>query len=206
MATFTDLDSTYRNRNTYPNPANYTVEDSQVRAWSVNPRTVSANSARPGSRALEFVESIDVERFILPYTDVTYVNKLGVTITVPLADIQRVYLDVHTSRYNDQGLISTIDNKNTKAKFMFVQDKIQEDTLGNPRWIHYKCKMNQVMRFARNEPIIINIMQELGYTIVIPDAGIDPDPLMQTYIMLKITPYFRDGGFNNSGIGLITTF
>ena len=66
MATFVDLDSIYRNRITYPNPASYVVEDSQVRAWSANPRQVSANSARPGSRALEFVESIELKHLTLP--------------------------------------------------------------------------------------------------------------------------------------------
>lgn len=202
MATYIDFDSTYRNINTYPNPADYVVEDSQVRDWIREPRTVSANSNRPGNRVIEFTQSLEVEGCILPYTNITYVDGLGVTQTTHTADLQRIYIDVHTLRFNDLRLIYSIEDKLNKARFVLIQDKIQKDSTDTPKWVQFKTNnMDQVTRFSRNEAVKVTFMQERGYTIIIAD-GQTPDPSKQTWLNLEIKPYFRDADYANHGLGL----
>jgi len=203
MSTFIDLDSTYRNITSYPNPASYTVDGNQIRTWYQSPRQVTQNSIRPGNRIVEFSQSVKVVKFILPYGNVTYTDNLGVVHTVNTADLQRIYLDVHSINYNDKQLIYSIDNKFANARFVLTQERIQFSTVtGLPVWVFFFAHMDQVTRFPRNEPVVINIMQEQGYTIVIPDTTPVPNPLAQTYILLEIIPYFRDGEFSNHGAGL----
>jgi hypothetical protein len=203
MATYIDLDSTYRNFTSYPNPANYVVEDSQVRDWIREPRQVNALSSKPGNKVLEFMQTVEIEGFTLPYTDITYVDSTGTTIATHTADLQRIYVDVHTVRFNDLRMIQTIDDKINKSRFVLVQDKVQLNSLGNPFVIQYKThRMNQAMRFSRNEPVKFTVMQENGFTIIIPDPGETPDPLMQVWINLAIKPYYRDAEYSNQGLQL----
>lgn len=202
MATYIDFDSTLRNIVTYPNPADYVVEDSQVRDWIREPRTVTANSNRPGNKVLEFAQSVQVEGCILPYTLITYVDNLGVTQTTHTADLQRIYIDVHTLRFNDLRLIYSIEDKMNKARFVLTQFQIQNDSSNVPRWVQFRTNnMDQVTRFARNEAVKVTFMQERGHVIIIPD-GQTPDPLRQTWLNLEIKPYFRDADFANHGLGL----
>jgi hypothetical protein len=201
MSTFTDLDSSYRIVNTFPNPANYTVEDAQVATWFREPRTVSANSSRPGSRAIEFSQAVDIKHLILPAIPASYVNASGVTVNFLTTNLQRIYLDVHTSRYNDLNLIQSIDNHASHARFVLFQERIQFDDMGSPMWVHFGSRINQIMRWSRCDPVTINIMQEQFFTIIIPDT--DPiTPANQTYILVEVTPSFRDGHYNNISVGL----
>lgn len=203
MATYIDFDSTYRNSITYPNPADYVVEDSQVRDWIREPRTVTANSNRPGNRVIEFAQSLEIEGCILPFTTITYVDGLGITRTTHTANLQRIYLDIHTLRFNDLRLIYTIEDRLNKARFALTQYKIQKDSTDTPKWVQFRTnKMDQVTRFARNESVKVTFMQENGYTIIIPDTTPVPDPANQTWINLEVKPYFRDADFANHGLGL----
>ncbi len=203
MATYIDLDSTYRNFTSYPNPANYVVEDNQVRDWIREPRQVNALSSKPGNKVLEFMQTVEIEGFTLPYTAITYVDATGATIATHTADLQRIYVDVHTVRYNDLRMIQTIDDKLNKARFVLVQDKVQLNSLSAPFLIQYKThRMNQAMRFSRNESIKFTVMQENGFIIIIPDPGETPDPTKQVWINLAIKPYYRDAEYSNQGLQL----
>lgn len=197
MASYFDLDSSYRKVDTYPNPAKYVVEGDQISAWDRAPRQVTSNSNRQKIRTLEFAESAEVKALILPYINFTYTKKDGSIMNGHTADLQRVYLDVHSIRFPDMRLISTIGSVITNARFVLTRDKIQYDSNNNPVWVLFETKMDQVIRFARNEPLQVDIMQEEGYTIVIPDQN----PIVkanQTYISLEITPYMIDGNYTNN--------
>lgn len=209
MATYIDLNSLFRDANFYTNPAEYVVNATQVATWHRSPRTVSAHSARPGSRAVEFTQSVQCKQLTLPYTDYKYISN-GQEISDHTANLQRIYLDVHTEKHNDRHLVSTIDNKISKAKFVLTRENIQFDISMNPISINFGCRMDQVMRFPRYEAIRINIMQEEGKTIFITDnISRDPsgniislDKAKQTWILLEVVPYYRDGDYNNHAIGL----
>jgi hypothetical protein len=201
MSTYIDLDSSYRKTDTYTNPASYVVESDQISLWNRAPRQVTANSTRQKVRTLEFAESVEVKHFILPYTQFSYVKNDGTVVNSHIADLQRVYLDVHSVRYADTRLITTINSVIPKARFVLTPHRIQYDSNNNPIWIEYETKMDQVLRFSRNEPIVIEIMQEEGYTIIISDT-VPITKSKQTYILLELTPYMIDGGYTNSDIQL----
>jgi hypothetical protein len=156
----------------------------------------------PSNRAVEFSQSVQVTEFVLPYTTATYVDNMNVTHTVQTGDLQRLYIDVHTTDYNDQRLIYSIDDHIRGARFALTRNKVQNNTLGVPTWIKFKTNMDQVTRFTRNQPIVINIMQEQGYTLIINDPGPLPDSLLQNWLLLEVMPYFRDANFTNQGLGL----
>lgn len=197
MASYFDLDSSYRKVDTYPNPAKYIVEGDQISAWDRAPRQVTSNNNRQKIRTLEFAESAEVKALILPYIAFTYTKRDGSVMNGHTADLQRVYLDVHSIRFPDMRLISTIGSVITNARFVLTRDKIQYDSNNTPVWVLFETKMDQVIRFSRNEPLQVDIMQEEGYTIVIPDQN----PIVkanQTYISLEITPYMIDGNYTNN--------
>ena len=200
MATFIDLDSSYRNFVDYPNPADYVVEDRQVKDWLREPRQVTAFSNKPSNKVIEFMQTVEVVGFTLPYTAITYTNSVGTIVNTHTADLRRIYLDVHTLQYNDLRMIQSIDGKLNKARFVLIQDKIQLNSAGNPFLIQYKTRMNQSMRFPRNEPLKFTVMQENGHIIVIPDPGITPDPTKQVWTNLVIKPYYRDAEYSNHGL------
>lgn len=202
MSTFIDLNSTYRNFTDYPNPADYTVESNQVQDWIREARQVTAFSNRPGNKAIEFMQTVGIVGLTLPYTAITYTNSSGVIVNTHTADLQRIYLDVHSLRYNDLRMIQSIDDRLNKARFVLLQDKIQTNFSGNPFLIQFKTRMDQAMRFSRNEPLKFTVMQEDGYTIVISDPGPTPDPTKQVWANLVITPYYRDAEYSNHGLQL----
>jgi hypothetical protein len=211
MAQFFDLDSAFRDVCQYPNPACYELTYNQIKSWFPSARTVIANSPNPSTRSVEFTQSVKVLLLYLPYTTVTYITNpndpIGSTVTINTADIQRLYLDVHTINKNDGQAMFTINNIPTSgvrnARFVLKRDNIQLDSNGVPRWLLFKCDMDQVMRIDRDKALSIRILQEQGYQIIISDT--DPVTLAnQTYINLQIMPYFLDANFRNNGIGLIS--
>ena len=150
-------------------------------------------------------------------------------ITVHTSALPRIYLDVHTERYNDKNLLNTIDNKVPSARFVLTQECIQYDASMNPMWVKFSARMDQVIRFARNESFVISIMQEQGHVITIDDyttsggvfdpntndiavkvdpsggtysSVLTPSKDRQTYILLELVPYYRDGDYNNHALGL----
>lgn len=200
MATYIDLDSSYRKTGTYPNPAMYIVESDQVALWNRAPRQVTANTTRQKTRTLEFAESAEIKILTLPYSVFSYTKQDGTVINSHTADLQRIYLDIHSVKYADTRLITTIGSIIPKARFVLTRQTIQNDNLGVPKWIQFGTHMDQVIRFCRNEPIVIEIMQEEGYEIVIPDT-IPITKGQQTYILLELTPYMIDGNYTNNDIG-----
>ncbi len=169
MSRYIDLDSSYRDRVTYQNPADYVVESSQANTWYQAPRTVNAFANPPQARALDFTQSIEVKHLLLPYTDITYRTNTGAIVTTHTANLQRVYLNIHSVSKDDRYLISTIENKISKAKFVCTRKEIQSDANDVESWILFECKMDQVMRFNRGEGVVFQILQEQGYVIVISD-------------------------------------
>jgi hypothetical protein len=203
MTTYIDLDSYYRIRETYPNPADYVVEDSQVRDWIREPRSVTAMSSRPGNKVLDFTQTVEIEGFTLPYTAITYIDSTGTIVNTHTADLTRIYVDVHTVRYNDLRLIQTIDDKLNKTRFVLTPERIQHDSADQPIAIQFRTnRMNQVMRFATDQSIKFTVMQERGFTIIIDDSGQDPDPTKQIWVNIAVKPYYRDGLYANHGLGL----
>ena len=194
MATFIDLDSIFRDRETYPNENSYELLPKQVKAWFTSARTVRAYPQNPTSTPLEFATTVRISYLALPYTE-------------DLAEFPRIYLNFESKLYKDIHLISAIDGKHPNAKFVCVPDRVQNDRNGDPLWIHYKCAMEQTMRFRRGDPIKFEITTRSDDILPQQDTSspVDPDPTKQTVCTFEITPYIRDGDYTNNLLETHTT-
>lgn len=117
-----------------------------------------------------------------------------------LLDFPRIYLDFHSHRYNDARFLKTIKGVLADAKFVLTIDRTQFDDTLAPKWIHYKTHGEQVMRFKRDDPVIMRLMTRDGTTIPFfnePDLNIPTNPDKQTMLTVNCTPYLRDAVFSN---------
>ena len=185
MANFIDLDSIWRDREIYPNENNYEVGSAQVDSWYKSSRAVRAYPQNPNTQPLEFATTVNIKYLTLPYSDT-------------LSEFPRVYINFHSKRYADLNLISSIDGKQLDSKFVCVPEKIQNDVNGNPQWIHYKCLMEQTMRFVRGEPVLFQVITRNGSILSQLDTSVPdkPDPTKQTLCTFEVTPLIRDGSFS----------
>lgn len=187
MSSYIDLDSYYRDRSSYPNENAYELLPDQVQLWTKQPRQTVTFSRNPGLRPLEFVVTIRLISFQLPYS-------------ADIANMPRVYVNFESKNYKDVRLIDAIGGIHSEVKFVCTFDKIQYDALGNPAWIHYKSHMIQTMRFEKGEPVILTITSRSGAPL--PQQDTSPsspaDPLKQSLLTFQITPYEIDGAFSDT--------
>lgn len=194
MATFVDLDSFERDRETYPNPNDYQLQVQQIKTWNRASRSVRAFPQNPNIEPKEFVTTINIRYMTLPYSDA-------------VAALPRIYVNFVSRTYKDINLIQTINGIHSDAKFICVPDRIQEDpNTGNPIWIHYKCSMEQTMRFKRDDPILVQFTTRSGDVLPNTDTLVPnpPDPNQQTLITFELTPYIRDGDYDNQMLSTST--
>lgn len=197
MSSYMNLDSNYREFSKYPNPASYTIQSKQVSRWNIHPRRAININTKMKKPEQSFDDVVEITEFILPYVSITYIDRDGNTVNSHTADLQRIYLNIHSSGHEDRDLVETpMDinsngfeegNKLNRIKFILTRRLIQTDQNGDKAWIIFNCNMNQVLRINRRRDIYIDIMQEDGNTIIIDDTG-GPLKSKQTYITLKITP------------------
>ncbi len=186
MSTFIDLDSVWRDREIYPNENSYFLGPKKIDTWFRTNRSITAFPQNPGKRPLEFVTTVNIKYLTIPYTE-------------ELADMPRVYVDFRSEKYKDVHLINSIEGRQMTPKFICSIDKIQSDSLDIPTWIHYRCNMEQTMRFERGDPVIFSITDRFGNTLPSQDTESpnDPDPLKQTLATFEITSYINDASYDH---------
>lgn len=170
MAYYIELDSATRNRHMYANPHKYQVEPGQVKTWS---------QSTFGTQDTERM-SVRVVNVIIPYV-------------AALKSEPRLYLDVHSVNRDDLFKVNCMDGNHRRAKFVLIQDKIQDNSAGSPAWMHFKTgDMAQVLRIQRGGPLAIEIFDRDGTTVSGNDTA-DPDEAIdetkQTYILLAMEPF-----------------
>lgn len=163
----------------------------------------------PGSGALSLVASTGLGLIMGVINDPTIPNSnydsimASLNAATRILDFPRIYLDFHSRRYNDTRFIKTIGGILADAKFVLVLDKIQYDDVGRPIWLHFKSCGEQVMRFKRDDPMIVRFMSRDGTTISFfteSDLSIVTNPDKQTMITINVTPYLRDAVFTNHAV------
>lgn len=188
MSTFLFIDSGLRDREQFKNPAEFTIKKEQISGWFRAARTVRAHPANAPAKPLEFATSIHIKKMITPYTD-------------DLANLPVIFVDLHSQSYNDSYLISTLEGTNRDARFTLELHKIQNDSAGDPLWIHWKPVIDeQVTRFKRDEPVFFRVFTRNGTTLPLTDA--EPpqpaDPFSQVIAEFEITPYIRDDDYQEN--------
>jgi hypothetical protein len=194
MATYIDLDSLHRDRENYPNENDYTVTASQVETWFTSARTIRALPANPILSIKEFVTTINIRDLALPYSD-------------ELAALPRIYIEFRSETYKDIRLINTIGGIHADTHFVCSPKRIQTDSNDIPIWIHYECHMEQTMRFERGRPVRIQFTSRNGNVLPQQDTSplMEADPNKQTLITFEITPYIRDGTYDNHMVETVTS-
>jgi hypothetical protein len=195
MANYIDIDSLYRDRETYPNPADFTIRPSDTLTWYPL-RVISRNPPDTKLAAQNLFQSISLLSLIIPYHD-------------EFADLPKLYVDMHCLKYQDTPMIYTIDNKLSTARFVCVPEKIQNDSSGTPVWIHFKgITKDQTFRFYSNETIVFKVFTRTNTVLPLSDPVVDPvsnevlplDPNLQVLATFEVVPYLRDGDYAQ-GIG-----
>ena len=200
MSNYFSIESIRRNRDEFPNPAEFTVEASQTQGWFRRSRTIRAVGQNPQTMSLDFVSAIEVKQVITPYK-IPDPPPPTPTSTTPYSYL---YLDIHSPTYNDQYLISTISGFNRDARFLLIRDKIIFNSVGLPVWILWNSPMEQVLRFKRNDPLVFRLFTPDGITLPLVDNKPAPDEAVQIMALLGVTPYSRDGNYDNHLLQYLT--
>ena len=202
MSNYFAIESIRRNRDEFPNPAEFTVEASQTQGWFRSARQVRALGQNPQTMSLDFVSAIEVKQVITPFhIPDPPPNPPSPTPSNPYSYL---YLDIHSPTYNDQYLINTISGVNRDARFLLIRDKIIFDNSGKPTWILWNSPMEQVLRFKRNDPLVFRLFTPDGITLPLIDKGSEPDKKVQIVALLGVTPYSRDGNYDNHLLQYLT--
>ncbi len=187
MANYIVLESEFRDRFEYPNPAQFIVKASQLTGWFRTARTVRAHPQMPLTKPLGFVSSVDVIHVITPYN-------------ANLVTSAQLFMDIHSvSTMNDRYLVNAIEGRHRDARFVLILDKIQFDENGDPNRILWKSGMEQVLRIKYDAELFFRLFTKEDVTVAIADTSPPdaPDPAMQIFVLLAITPYSRDGDYDN---------
>jgi len=172
---------------------------------NVTPTTFQVELA-PGSGSLSLVASTGlgmvmgvVDNPSTPGSNYASVMS-ALNAAVQMLEFPRIYLDFHSRRYNDTRFIKTIGGILADARFVLGLDKIQHDDVARPIWLHFRSSGEQVMRFKRDDPMIIRFMSRDGTTLPFfteADLTVVTNPNKQTMITINTTPYLRDAIFTN---------
>lgn len=158
-------------------------------------------SLTQGGGAVAFTDSTGIGLEVAVISPADYADIIADTeAAIKLVSFPRIYLDFHCKMYPDTRLLNTNNGVLQDAKFVLGIDRVQYDDNLTPVWIHYKSHGEQVMRYKRNEPVTIRFMTRDGTTIPFfdeDDMTIVTNPNKQTLITLAVTPYLRDGDYNN---------
>ncbi|HSA76298.1 MAG TPA: hypothetical protein VLE02_02015 [Nitrosarchaeum sp.] len=187
MATFIDLDSLWRDREQYPNSADYQLTPAQVETWFSSSRNISAYPKNPALKPVDFVSTVNVVNLTIPYNE-------------EVAQLPRIYLDFHCKTYDDYNMIYSADRKHASDKFVLIPDKIQSDDTDAKIWIHFKCGMQQTMRIRRNDIISFRLSTRGGTVLDFSDdlPPDPPNPFLQTMCTLEVVPYGRDADYQDN--------
>jgi hypothetical protein len=102
--------------------------------------------------------------------------------------VPQIFVDFYSKRYNDLDLIDTIGGAVRNAKFVVYtnQSLIQRDEYEHPVWIHYICDTPQVLRFKKNDAVLIRLQDRNGRTInIYPEVPADDQPLKQLLLTMS---------------------
>ena len=232
MSTFIHIDSTYRDRTNYPNPAEFTIRGDQTNGWGSLYRR--AQCVRPCGKkeVCNMLFCLDGLILNIPAT-ATNSRPAALGGPQPLWFEPFLYVHLSTERYNDKSLIKIANNFHSDAVFCCVLDRIQIDPdpnvvfPNNQLWLQYKCNNNQCIRLNDFQPIVnFRIFTREGTPFmpaapaVIPPLGQipkantieivdtlppnDPDPAVQVSFCIKVTPYVQSGDYDSQLSGLWT--
>lgn len=187
MASYINLDSIFRDRQNYPNPAEFQVSADLIKGWHPNPPKVNATNALVTDRSLEFASTLKLMQLIIPYS-------------ANLLNQPCLYVSFFSSSYKDTNIVGSMTPIHAEDNFICNYSKTQYDNLGNPIWLHYDCKMRVTMRFRRNSTVLFKVSTRSGASIpdfIDTNYTIPADPTKQVLATFEIIPFIRNNAYTN---------
>lgn len=214
MSTYFHIDSTWRDRTLYPNPAEFLIPIEVAKGWRTPNRTVQAVRPHNKMQVTNMSHSVRLLNLSIPFN---FGGDIGTTFvdTNPF-----IYVTMQsTSYYKDMKLINTIENGNivnevldasgniTKvslkdAIFVAYCDKLQGGDTSS--WIQYKCNMIQTYRIDQQDAISFRVFGADGKTLTIIDTQ-PPTAInkaRQVNALFELTPYVREEAYDNHFVTL----
>lgn len=181
-----DLDSVWRDRVTYPNPADYVVDVANISSWLKHTqRSICVEPCKP---APSYLSCIRLTSLILPYDP-------------DVANAPKLYVNYQSVNKPVFQAISTIGNHLGDAKFVVTYSKTQYNSDGEATWLHY-CPVNtQMMEYSRDMPLKFSVMSRDGNVLpqyIDVDPTLPVDPARQILATFEITPHFKKQSFDDT--------
>lgn len=163
MATFIELDSKFRDRTQFSNPAEFIVQAKQTSGWSSLLKDTVCVKNCNDRQLCNMLYCVELEYLILPNR---IVDSNGTTVTNisldpynnPLHQTNNaIYISFGTEKYTDGNLIRTIGSVHKEAVFSaFPSSTFVGDLVGGQavEWIRYETKMKQCIRINPQKPVI----------------------------------------------------
>lgn len=215
MSTHFHIDSRWRDRKNYPNPAEFFIPVEVTNGWRTENRTVQAVRPHDKQQVTNMVHTVKLLNLTVPY------DFGGTTGTAFVDFYPFVYVSLQsTTMYKDNKLINTLENGNVvnktvdidgnlktvslkDATFVAYCDKIQGG-LNGPAWIQFKSSMIQTYRINLKDGLTFRVFTPDGQTLSIVDieAPENADPSKQVNALFEVTPYARDADYDNHFVTL----
>lgn len=213
------IDSRWRERDKYPNPAEFTLPIKITQNWNAINRTVNPVKPHTKIQVDNMVHTVKLLNLTIPY-DFGGTAGTAAINAYPFLYVSfrsQNFKDPHLVHTNEDGdVVNTAENVLTglpekavslkDATFVAYCDKIQ-GTPGNLAWIQYKCNMIQTYRLKVDDSLKFRVYAPDGQTLPIvdtlPPEIEDPlmpnlaDPTKQVSATFEVTPYFRDADYDN---------
>jgi hypothetical protein len=194
MSDFLYIDSSFRDRGTFPNPASFVMPGNKSGLYK-QPRQVRALSAANQPSMQIFSYSIRPHTLIIPYTAAN-------------TNFPQLFVDFHGKTYNDINLIASQDGKCSDIRFVFDQQGIHYNSSNEPLYIKFYSQMEQVMRFKKDDDLTFKVYSDVNGTLL--ENGDNPipaalNPIKQIKVTMQITAYIHDGDYSNHMAGMIAT-
>lgn len=230
MSTQIHIDSTFRNRSEWPNPADFEIYSGITKSWRTIDRTIQAVRPHDKLQATNLLHTVRLLHLTLPATGVgtvltnaTFVSTATVgvnafngpfvtTATTGVGNLPFVYVAFHSTRFRDDKLMNTMEgglnsyNKSLKeAVFTAYLDKITLQTNSTiPMWYHYKTHMIQSYRINTDDDMHFRVFDNTGNVIFITDTTPPtfPNASQQVNALFELTPYVRDEAYHSHLVSL----
>lgn len=214
MSTQIHVDSTWRNRNEYPNPAEFIISIDMINSWRTVDRTVQPVRPHNKMQATNMLHTVKLLNLTIPNVAVanTITNatlqgsKFVTTTTIAVMDAPFIYVSLHSAdMVNDSRLVNTLEggrnsyNRTLKdAVFVAYYDKTQNN------WIQYKTNMLQSYRLDTTKELKFRLFDNTGQTLQLTDTSPPtyPNGAVQVNAVFEVTPYIRDDRYENHVVTL----
>lgn len=181
MSTYIELDSKYRDRELYSNPADYIVSANQTSGWNSLIRTTQCVKPCSKKEACNLLFSIKLLRLLIP---TRLIDEDGETLEFIARDPYNqpistnnnsLFVRLTSQGKEDKNLINSINNENSDATFSVKPVKtfignlqynyspapneneidINSVSRGSIEWTEYSTHMVQSIRFEPEKPVIV---------------------------------------------------